>query len=88
MTPSRRVFLKGSALALVTAGLGGVPSFIAKAAQSRKMWSPYKRHKIMVCIFQRGAMDGLMAVTPFTDKYLQEARPTFLCRLQNLRLNH
>lgn len=73
---SRRVFLKGSALALVTAGLGGVPTFIAKAAQSRKLWSPYKRHKIMVCIFQRGAMDGLMAVTPFNDTYLQKARPS------------
>lgn len=30
----------------------------------------------MVCIFQRGAMDGLMAVTPFTDEYLKAARPT------------
>lgn len=73
---SRRVFLKGGALALFTAGVGGVPTFIAKAAQSRKLWSPYKRHKIMVCIFQRGAMDGLMAVTPFNDTYLQTARPT------------
>ena len=72
---SRRVFLKGGALALVTAGIGGVPSFIAKAAESRKLWSPYKRNKILVCIFQRGAMDGLMAVTPFTDAYLQKARP-------------
>jgi uncharacterized protein (DUF1501 family) len=73
---SRRVFLKGGALALVTAGIGGVPSFIAKAAESRKLWSPYKRNKILVCIFQRGAMDGLMAVTPFTDTYLQKARPS------------
>lgn len=73
---SRRIFLKGGALALVTAGLGGVPSFIARAAQSRKIWSPYKRNKIMVCIFQRGAMDGLMAVTPFNDTYLQKARPS------------
>ena len=72
---SRRVFLKGGALALVTAGIGGVPTFIAKAAQSRKLWSPYKRSKILVCIFQRGAMDGLMAVTPFTDMHLQKARP-------------
>ncbi|WP_255484723.1 DUF1501 domain-containing protein [Mucilaginibacter sp. X5P1] len=30
----------------------------------------------MVCIFQRGAMDGLMAVTPFTDQNLQAARLT------------
>jgi uncharacterized protein (DUF1501 family) len=73
---SRRVFLKGGALALVTAGIGGVPTFIAKAAQSRKLWSPYKRNKVLVCIFQRGAMDGLMAVTPFTDAHLQKARPS------------
>jgi uncharacterized protein (DUF1501 family) len=73
---SRRVFLKNGALALMATGLGGVPSFIAKAAQSRKIWMPYKKNKILVCIFQRGAMDGLMAVTPFTDTYLQKARPT------------
>jgi uncharacterized protein (DUF1501 family) len=52
-----------------------VPTFIARAAQSRKTWQPYKKNKILVCIFQRGAMDGLMAVTPFTDTYLQKARP-------------
>jgi uncharacterized protein (DUF1501 family) len=73
---SRRVFLKNGALALMATGLGGVPGFIAKAAQSRKIWMPYKKNKILVCIFQRGAMDGLMAVTPFTDTYLQKARPT------------
>ncbi|MFL5809045.1 MAG: hypothetical protein ACJ749_05945, partial [Flavisolibacter sp.] len=72
---SRRVFLKSGALALFAAGLGGVPTFIARAAQSRKLWVPYKKNKILVCIFQRGAMDGLMAVTPFTDTYLQKARP-------------
>lgn len=61
---------------MVTAGLGGVPSFVARAAQSRKLWSPYKRAKVLVCIFQRGAMDGLMAVTPFGDAHLQKARPS------------
>lgn len=75
---SRRVFIKGGALALVSATIGGVPSFIARAAQSRKLWSPYKRHKILVAIFQRGAMDGLMAVTPFSDTYLQKARPSLI----------
>ena len=72
---SRRIFLKSGALALITAGMGGVPTFVARAAQSRKLWSPYKKNKILICIFQRGAMDGLMAVTPFTDTYLQKARP-------------
>ena len=29
-----------------------------------------------MCIFQRGAMDGLMAVSPFSDTNFQAARPT------------
>jgi uncharacterized protein (DUF1501 family) len=73
---TRRAFLKGGALAVFAASIGGVPSFIARAANSRKIWSPYKKNKILVCIFQRGAMDGLMAVTPFEDKYLQKVRPS------------
>ncbi len=80
---SRRIFLKSGGLALFAAGLGGVPSFIAKAAESRKLWLPYKKNKILVCIFQRGAMDGLMAVTPFTDKYLQKARPNLFMSAAN-----
>lgn len=73
---SRRGFMKSGALALFTAGIGGVPTFIARAAQGNKLLRPYKKNKIMVCIFQRGAMDGLMAVTPFTDEDLKKARPT------------
>ena len=73
---SRRGFLKTGGLALFGIGVGGVPAFIARAAASNKIVSLYKKNKILVCIFQRGAMDGLMAVTPFTDNYLREARPT------------
>ena len=72
----RRAFLKSGGLAMFGVGIGGVPAFVARAAGSGKIISPYKRGKILVCIFQRGAMDGLMAVTPFTDSYLQAARPT------------
>lgn len=56
-------------------GLGGIPSFMARAAGSHKHQVLFGRKKVLVCIFQRGAMDGLMAVTPFTDPYLQAARP-------------
>jgi len=73
---SRRAFIKNGALTLFAAGLGGVPTFIAKAANSRKIGMLYKKNKILICIFQRGAMDGLMAVTPFTDVHLKKARPT------------
>ena len=73
---SRRGFLKSGALALFATGVGGVPTFIARAANSNKIVSPYKKNKKLVCIFQRGAMDGLMAVTPFTDENLKAARPS------------
>lgn len=73
---SRKVFLKQAGLALFSIGMGGVPSFLAKAAGSDKLLHPYKKKKVLVFIFQRGAMDGLMAVTPFTDEYLKAARPT------------
>lgn len=74
---SRRGFLKGSGMALFGVGLmGGIPAFMAEAAASEKVAAPYKRKRVLVCIFQRGAMDGLMAVTPFTDSHLQAARPS------------
>jgi uncharacterized protein (DUF1501 family) len=73
---TRRAFIKSGSLALFAAGLGGVPSFIAQAANSHKLTGPYKKNKILVCIFQRGAMDGLMAVSPFTDEHFRKARPT------------
>jgi uncharacterized protein (DUF1501 family) len=73
---SRRGFIKSGGLALFGIGMGGVPTFITRAAAAGGLWLPYKKKKILVCIFQRGAMDGLMAVTPFNDTYLQAARPT------------
>ena len=69
--------MKGGGVALFGVGLmGGIPAFLAEAVASDKILRPYKRRRVMVCIFQRGAMDGLMAVTPFTDTYFQAARPT------------
>lgn len=73
---SRRGFIKSGGLALFGIGLGGVPGFLIDAVAGTKPLGLFKRKKIMVCIFQRGAMDGLMAVTPFTDEYLKAARPT------------
>lgn len=68
--------MKSGAMALFAAGFGGVPTFIARAADSRKILSPYKKKKVLVCIFQRGAMDGLMAVSPYSDPFLKTLRPT------------
>ena len=69
--------MKSGGLALFGVGMmGGIPAFMAEAAASDKLFRPYKRKRVLVCIFQRGAMDGLMAVTPFSDPYLAAARPT------------
>ncbi|MBS1490687.1 MAG: DUF1501 domain-containing protein [Bacteroidetes bacterium] len=72
---SRRAFLKAGSLTMFGIGVGGLPQFVARAASFHKQTRLYKKNKILVCIFQRGAMDGLMAVTPFTDPYLKTARP-------------
>lgn len=72
---NRRGFLKAGGLTLFGMGVGSVPGFMVRAADSDKIVNAYKKNKILVCIFQRGAMDGLMAVTPFTDDYLKAARP-------------
>ncbi|MEY4868112.1 MAG: hypothetical protein RIT36_1011, partial [Bacteroidota bacterium] len=57
---NRRAFMKSGAMALFATGLGGVPSFITATAGEKKTIPPYKKNKTLVCIFQRGAMDGLM----------------------------
>jgi uncharacterized protein (DUF1501 family) len=72
---TRRAFLKAGAITMFGIGAGGIPPFMARAAESSKASSLYKKKKVLVCIFQRGAMDGLMAVTPFNDTHLRTARP-------------
>jgi uncharacterized protein (DUF1501 family) len=66
---SRRVFLRGSAIAM--AGMGTAPMWLARAAQTES-----KKNKILVAIFMRGAADGLNIVAPFGDKRYHDLRPT------------
>lgn len=73
----RRAFLQSGALAVFGTGLlGGIPAFVLRAAERQKLKPLYGKPKTLVCIFQRGAMDGLMAVSPFTDPALAKARPS------------
>lgn len=79
MMLTRRGFLKTGGLGMLGVGLmGGIPAFMAQAAACEKEKVLFGKTKTLVCIFQRGAMDGLMAVTPFTDPYLAEARPELM----------
>jgi uncharacterized protein (DUF1501 family) len=66
---TRRVFLKNGSLALVS--LGFAPEFIARTAQAAQ-----SRKKILISIFQRGAVDGLNMIVPFGDPDYYRARPT------------
>ena len=69
----RRAFLKTGGIALFTAGLG--PSFLHRAALAVEEPGAFHRRKVLVTIFQRGAMDGLMAVPPLSDRHLAKLRP-------------
>ena len=66
---TRRLFLKSSGLAMF--GIGAAPMWLARAADSS---SP--RKKVLVAIFQRGAVDGLNVVIPHGEKRYYEMRPT------------
>src|SRR6266436_7850861 len=68
---SRRVFLKGSALAIF--GVGSIPAWLSRSVYAAD--ADKRRKKIMVAIFQRGAVDGLNMVVPFGEKRYYEIRP-------------
>ncbi len=70
---TRRIFLKAGGMALVTLGAG--PSFLNRAAMAAAGPGPNARRKVLVTIFQRGAMDGIMAVSPLDEATLKQLRP-------------
>src|SRR6266700_2592387 len=77
---TRRIFLRGSAV--VMAGMGAVPSWLARAAAVEG-----KKRKILVAIFQRGAADGLNIVVPFSEKRYRELRPTLAIAPRSGQIN-
>ena len=70
--PSRRVFLKGSALAMF--GVGAMPAWLSRSLYAAD--SGQTRRKILVAIFQRGAVDGLNMVVPFGEPQYYALRPS------------
>jgi len=71
--PSRRVFLKGSALAMF--GVGSMPAWLSRSLYAADS-SSNSRKKILVAIFQRGAVDGLNMVVPFGEPRYYALRPS------------
>jgi uncharacterized protein (DUF1501 family) len=74
---TRRVFMKNGSLAMLS--LGFAPMFIARSAQAAQA-----RKKVLVAIFQRGAVDGLNMVVPYGDKAYYKARPSIGIPLPNV----
>ena len=70
---SRRVFMKGGALALF--GTSAIPAFLSRTVLA-EMESAAANHKKLVVLFQRGAVDGLNVVVPYTEKNYYAMRPT------------
>jgi uncharacterized protein (DUF1501 family) len=69
---SRRAFLKGSTVAMF--GLGAAPAWLSRSVYAGE--GPNARKKILVAIFQRGAVDGLNVVVPFGEQRYYDLRPT------------
>jgi uncharacterized protein (DUF1501 family) len=67
---SRRVFMKNGGLALLS--LGFAPAFLARTVEA----AGNARRKILITIFQRGAVDGLNMVVPFGEREYYAARPS------------
>jgi uncharacterized protein (DUF1501 family) len=68
-TLSRRTLIKGGACALVA--LAAPPRFLFRAAQAAS-----GRRRVLVAVFQRGAVDGLAMVPPHGDPAYALARPS------------
>jgi uncharacterized protein (DUF1501 family) len=70
--PTRRVFLRNSALAVV--GTAAVPSFLTRVAFGAA--ESTSRPKRLIVIFQRGAADGLNIVIPHGERQYYAMRPS------------
>ena len=87
MAISRRAFMRAGGLALVS--LGADPIFLDRAAYAlRSAGGAFAGKKTLVCLFQRGAVDGLSMIVPAGDPwYWQERQRIALPKEQLIPLN-
>jgi uncharacterized protein (DUF1501 family) len=69
----RRTFVKSGGLALVTMGLS--PTFLRRMAFGMELQNAPKG-KTLVCLFQRGAADGLNVLVPHGERAYYALRPS------------
>lgn len=77
MKMNRRLFVKNGGIAIASIGLLPVvgPEFLRRAVYAADPQGQ-NRKKTLICIFQRGAADGLSEVVPYGDANLYKLRPT------------
>ncbi|MCU1290141.1 MAG: hypothetical protein JWN60_2370 [Acidobacteria bacterium] len=73
----RRYFLKSSGIALASFGLmSAAPEFLHQYADAAVLKDGYGKKKVLVTIFQRGAVDGLNMIVPHGDAEYYNLRRT------------
>lgn len=73
----RRYFLKSSGIALAGFGLmSAAPDFLQQFANAQTAANSFGKKKILITIFQRGAVDGLNMIVPHGDEEYYNLRRT------------
>src|SRR6267154_685294 len=77
----RRFFLKTGSIGLASFGfMAAAPEFLHQVASAQKATTSaaggYGKKKVLVTIFQRGAVDGLNVLVPYGESEYYNLRPT------------
>ncbi len=73
----RRYFLRSSGVGLASYGLMAMaPNFLHQFAAAQSTAKGYGKKKVLVTIFQRGAVDGLNMLVPYAESEYYNLRPT------------
>jgi uncharacterized protein (DUF1501 family) len=80
----RRYFLKASGIGLASFGfMTAAPDFLKQFADAQTLTNKNGRRKILITIFQRGAVDGLNVVVPHGESEYYNLRPTIAVQAPN-----
>jgi len=73
----RRYFLRSAGIGLASFGfMAAAPDFLHQFAAAQAGQRGFGKRKVLVTIFQRGAMDGLNAVVPYDESRYYDLRRT------------
>jgi uncharacterized protein (DUF1501 family) len=73
----RRLFLTNGGIGLASFGLmAAAPEFLHQFAAAQTAVKGYGRRKVLMTIFQRGAVDGLNMLVPYGESEYYNLRPT------------